>query len=144
MNGTDVVRMAYSNLFRRKLRAILTIVGVFIGTMAIVVMLSLGIGLQEAATKQMESWGDLNVITINPGRAWNQETGEMRADEQRLDDGAVAFIMGQPGVSSVMPSIQVGGQVQWGRMQGWFTLYGVSPEQFNQMTYEIEEVRRLG
>jgi len=68
MNKLDIVRMAYSNLFRRKVRAILTIVGVFIGTMAIVVMLSLGIGLDQSMRASMESWGDLNIVTVNQGR----------------------------------------------------------------------------
>jgi len=143
MNNVDVVRMAYGNLFRRKMRAILTIVGVFIGTMAIVVMMSLGIGLSEATTKQMESWGDLNMITVNQGRSWNPETGEYRGDEQKLNDDAVALIRSQPGVQSVMPSIQVGGQVKWGKMDGWFNLLGVDPELFSQMTYEIADGRFL-
>ena len=143
MNSVDVFRMAYGNLFRRKLRAILTIVGVFIGTMAIVVMMSLGIGLSEATTKQMESWGDLNMITVNQGRSWNPDTGEYRGDEQKLNDDAVALIKSQPGVQSVMPSIQVGGQAKWGKLDGWFNLFGVDPELFSQMTYEIAEGRFL-
>ena len=143
MNSVDVVRMAYGNLFRRKMRAILTIVGVFIGTMAIVVMMSLGIGLREATTKQYESWGDLNMITVNQGRSYDYDTGEFRGDEQRLNDDAVALLRGQPGVVSVMPSIQVGGQTAWGKKQGWFNLYGVEPDLFNQMQYEIAEGRRL-
>lgn len=143
MNNVDVLRMAYGNLFRRKMRAILTIVGVFIGTMAIVVMMSLGIGLKESTTKQMESWGDLNMITVNQGRSWDPETGEYKGDEQRLNDDAVALFKSQPGVVSVMPSIQVNGQAKYGKKEGWLNLYGVEPEIFNQMTYEIAEGRTL-
>jgi len=143
MNSVDVLRMAYSNLFRRKMRAILTIVGVFIGTMAIVVMMSIGIGLQESTTKQMETWGDLNMITVNQGRSWNPETGDYRGEEQRLNDDAVALLKNQQGVISVMPSIQIWPQVKWGKMDGWFNLYGVDPEPFSQMTYEIAAGRTL-
>jgi ABC-type antimicrobial peptide transport system permease subunit len=135
--------MAYGNLFRRKMRAVLTIVGVFIGTMAIVVMMSLGIGLQESTTKQMESWGDLNMITVNQGRSWDQETGEYKGDEQRLNDEAVALLQSQPGVLSVMPSIQVSAQAKYGKKEGWLNLYGVDPELFSQMTYEIAKGRAL-
>lgn len=133
MNSVDVVRMAFSNLFRRKMRAILTIVGVFIGTMAIVVMLSLGIGLSEAMTKQMESWGDLNKITVNRGRSYNYETGEMMGAEQRLNDEAIEIIKREPGVTIVMPSIQIGGQTKWGKKEGWFNLFGVDPALFARM-----------
>jgi len=143
MNSADVLRMAYGNLFRRKLRAVLTIVGVFIGTMSIVVMMSLGIGLSESTTKQMETWGDLNNITVNQGRSWNPETGEYMGEERRLNDDAVAFIKSKTGVLSVMPSIQVSGQSTWGKKQGWINLYGVDPDIFNQMNYEIAGGRRL-
>ena len=37
----DVVRMAFKNLFRSKVRTILTVLGIVIGTTAIIIMLSL-------------------------------------------------------------------------------------------------------
>ena len=44
----DILSMAARNLLRRKSRTFLTMLGVLIGTTSIVVMVSLGIGLQEA------------------------------------------------------------------------------------------------
>ncbi|CUQ07128.1 Uncharacterised protein [Dorea longicatena] len=43
MRWIDLLRMSSSNLRRRKLRSILTILGVVIGTASIVVMISLGL-----------------------------------------------------------------------------------------------------
>ncbi len=143
MKTVDIVRMAYGNLFRRKVRAFLTIIGVFIGTMAIVVMMSLGIGLKEATTKQMESWGDLNMITVNQGRSYDSETGEMREDEQHLNDDAVALMQGQPGVVSVMPMYNIGGSAKYGKKEGYLNLYGVDPETFASMNYTIAEGRMI-
>lgn len=143
MKSIDIVRMAYGNLFRRKVRAFLTIIGVFIGTMAIVVMMSLGIGMKEAMTKQMESWGDLNMITVNPGRSYNYETGEMRGDEQHLNDDAVTLIQGQPGVVSVMPMYQISGSAKYGKKEGYLSLYGVDPETFASLGYTIAEGRMI-
>ena len=48
MNWMDLLRMSSSNLRRRKLRTFLTVLGVVIGTASIVVMISLGLGLQQA------------------------------------------------------------------------------------------------
>ena len=42
MNFLDLLTMSAGNLWRRKLRTILTVLGVVIGTASIVVMLSLG------------------------------------------------------------------------------------------------------
>ena len=135
MKTVDIVRMAYGNLFRRKIRAILTITGVFIGTVAIVVMMSLGIGLKEATTKQMESWGDLNMITVNQGRSYDPETGEMREEEQHLNDDAVALFQSQPGVVAVMPMYNIGGSAKYGKKEGYLNLYGVDPATFASMNY---------
>ncbi len=143
MNKFDIVRMAYSNLFRRKVRAILTIIGVFIGTMAIVVMLSLGIGLDRSMRANMESWGDLNIVTVNQGRSWDPETGEVKGEEQSLNDGAVEMIRGMAGVTAVLPSYQVGVSAKYGKKEGYLQLVGVDPEGFSKMTYTIAEGRML-
>ena len=47
MKFLDLLTMSVNNLRRRKLRTGLTVLGVIIGTASIVVMISLGIGLQE-------------------------------------------------------------------------------------------------
>lgn len=143
MNKLDIVRMAYSNLFRRKVRAILTIVGVFIGTMAIVVMLSLGIGLDQSMRASMESWGDLNIVTVNQGRSWDPETGETMGEEQSLNDAAVEMIRGMSGITAVMPSYQIGVSAKYGKKEGYLQLVGVDPAEFAKMTYTIAEGRML-
>ena len=45
-------------------RSILTIIGVVIGSMAIIVMVSLGIGIQESMMSMIERWGDLTTIEV--------------------------------------------------------------------------------
>ena len=45
MKISDMISMCFGNLFRRKMRSILTVVGVVVGTCAIVVMISLGLGM---------------------------------------------------------------------------------------------------
>ena len=46
--------MSLESLFKRKVRTILTIMGVVIGTTSIVVMLSLGLGMKSALLWEME------------------------------------------------------------------------------------------
>lgn len=41
----DLLRMSSSSLWKRKVRTVLTVLGVVIGTASIVVMVSLGLGL---------------------------------------------------------------------------------------------------
>ena len=49
MSVKDLLKMSLSSLWRRKLRTILTVLGVVIGTASIVVMISLGLGLNKAS-----------------------------------------------------------------------------------------------
>ena len=65
MNKKDTIRIAFRNFTRRKTRSILTIMGVLIGTAAIVVMVSLGIGMNESFRRQLSRMGSLNVIEVN-------------------------------------------------------------------------------
>ena len=57
MSWIDLLRMSASNLKRRKLRTFLTVLGVVIGTASIVVMVSLGLGLQKSVYDEMEQSG---------------------------------------------------------------------------------------
>lgn len=64
MKFPDLLIMSMNNLRRRKLRTVLTVLGVIIGTAAIVVMVSLGIGLNEMTMEQIASWGSLTTIEV--------------------------------------------------------------------------------
>ena len=64
MRWSDLLRMSAGSLKRRKLRAFLTILGVVIGTASIVVMISLGLGLQQSMYEQMELDGGTTGLTV--------------------------------------------------------------------------------
>ena len=44
----DMIKMCLQNLTRRKSRTILTVLGVVVGCCAIVIMMSIGIGVQNS------------------------------------------------------------------------------------------------
>ena len=62
MSIIDLLRMSLESLFKRKVRTILTIMGVVIGTTSIVVMISLGIGMKSARTRNFEA----GILTDEP------------------------------------------------------------------------------
>ena len=65
MNWKDLLRMSLSNLKRRRLRTFLTVLGVLIGTASIVVMISLGLGLQQSLYREVEQSGGLTMIRVS-------------------------------------------------------------------------------
>ena len=64
MNWNDLLRMSINSLRRRKLRTFLTVLGVLIGTASIVVMISLGLDMQQSLYQKIEQSRELTNITI--------------------------------------------------------------------------------
>jgi len=59
---TDYLRISINNLLQRKTRSFLTIIGIVIGIMAVVALISIGQGLQESITGQFEKIGSDRII----------------------------------------------------------------------------------
>ena len=60
----DLISMTLRNLLRRKARTLLTMMGVVVGTCAIVVMVSLGLAMTKSMEESLAQMGDLTQITI--------------------------------------------------------------------------------
>ena len=65
MNNLDLLAIGARNLWRRKLRTFLTVLGVVIGVTAIIIMLSFGLGIDAQNQKMIASMGDVTTITIH-------------------------------------------------------------------------------
>jgi len=142
MYKVDILKMAYKNLWRRKVRTFLTVLGVLIGTTSIVVMLSLGIGLNEVQKRNMERWGSLNLIQIHQGMNYDDQ-GNPIGQANPLNDDAVKEIKSMQGVAAVSPGFNMGGRAQWGKKEGHLQLVGLEPEQMAQFEFEIANGRLL-
>ena len=90
MSWIDLLRMSASNLKRRKLRTFLTVLGVVIGTASIVVMVSLGLGLQKSVYDEMEQSGGLT--TINVTGSGSVGDGMMYSSNSENSDEASKYI----------------------------------------------------
>ena len=64
MNVRDLLRLVWANINRMRGRAIMTGLGVVIGTAAIVVLIALASGLRESAAGDLSQFGPVNQITV--------------------------------------------------------------------------------
>ena len=142
MSKLDILLMAWQNLLRRKVRTVLTVLGVLIGTTSIVVMISLGIGLRESITQNMAQWGSLNQITINSFVRFDRE-GNPVGEAKALNDSAVEELQSLPGVIGVSPGFEVSGEALWGRRQGYINLIGIDPSQMQKFEFVTTRGRLL-
>lgn len=128
MKIIDFASMGFKNLWRRKLRTILTTVGVSIGTFSIVIMLSLGIAMTEGYKNQLAEWGNLTKIEVQRyGYHYDEETGMGVSQEQTLDDNLVQKLSTLEHVRGVTPILGVSATLKSGKYQAWCYITGIDP-----------------
>lgn len=130
MKVLDLLRLSTSSLFKRKMRTILTVLGVTIGVASIVVMVSLGLGLSRSLTEEMSSYGSLTSVTVEDSSNtyyWYDDDSSNNTDEEKhLDDDAIAELMALPNVEQVVPMLRMDVMLKSGGYEGnYITLYGV-------------------
>lgn len=64
---SEISTLALKSLFRNKTRSILTMIGIIIGVSAVILLVSIGQGLQKYITDQFEQLG-ANLVLVVPGR----------------------------------------------------------------------------
>jgi putative ABC transport system permease protein len=64
----EIVTLAFKSIIRNKGRSILTSLGIIIGVSAVILLVSLGEGLQKYITNQFEELGT-NVVAVLPGKS---------------------------------------------------------------------------
>ena len=65
MTNLDILKMALKNLAKRKLRTALTILSVVIGSSSIIIMVSLGVALNDSFEKQIKNMKNITNIELN-------------------------------------------------------------------------------
>ncbi len=125
--GTMVVVAALQAILRNKMRSALTMLGVFIGVAALIAMVAVGQGANEAVRKQIESLGT-NLVVVVPGAtvAGGVRGGFGSASTLTVAD-AQAIRREDPAVGQVGYLIRQSGQIQYAN-QNWTTsIQGVTP-----------------
>lgn len=127
MRFSDIISMSAANLWKRKVRTILTVLGVVVGTASIVVMLSLGIGLQSAMLGQIQSEGSMTDIQV-----YNWGSGSNGQQQQLTDDKVTEFEQ-LDHVKRVSPILSISAELTQGKYQSWVQIYGVTQEYMEQI-----------
>lgn len=137
MKISDILGMSLMNLWRRKMRTVLTVLGVIIGTASIVVMLSLGIGLKETMLAQVGTAGGLTEIMVS-------SDSDYGTDDLLLSDSTVETFYGIEHVENVEPQMWYSMPVQAGKYENNFTIVGVSDAYLENIELEEGELPQAG
>ena len=146
MSFYDLMSMSLGNLWRRKLRTILTVLGVLIGTTSIVAMLSLAFGMKQRMMEQYESMGSVTQITVNGGGGGmdSGSSGSQTDTSTMLTESNMKMFQEMEHVKAVQPQLSFDGNMTSGRYSGYGNLIGVDQSMLDSQELEKGENPQAG
>ncbi len=144
MSLIDLLRMSSGNLKRRKLRTFLTVLGVVIGTASIVVMISLGLGLQQSTYKEIEKSGGLTTIQVT-GKEGQGDISMSSGEESKehITDDVIEKLKKLENVEFVSPVLEIPAIALKGNYEGYLTLQGMTHEALEKMKIPLNDGGKL-
>lgn len=139
MKISDLLKLSFDNLKRRKGRTFLTVLGVIIGTCSIVMMVSIGVALDKSFDEMLQNMGDLTLIEVYN---WSGNS-----DVDPLTDDVIDGFMDIDGVRISTPLYQpryfdaqfVSGSND--KYRAWGNIRGIKKEAIEAYGYELTEGR---
>ena len=120
MKSYDLFDLAVRNLRQSKLRNGLTTIGISVGVASLVAMLSLGVGLQQLATRRLAGSGMFDTVFVTSrqdSRGFDKEEDAKEPNPDKspvLDEPARQAITKLPNVTEVEPEMRVMGEIAYG------------------------------
>ncbi len=128
---SETIRTAIGALSARRMRSLLTVLGILIGITAVMLTVGLGQGAQASITNQINSLGS-NLIVVSPSNSSSStgiRGGGAAATTLTLADAAM---LGQknvvPDASALAPVSSTSGSLQYGDTTWTSTVVGTTPD----------------
>jgi macrolide transport system ATP-binding/permease protein len=141
--GVMALRAASRALARNKLRSILTMLGIFIGVAALIAMVAVGQGANQAVEEQIQSLGT-NLLVVVPGATTSNGVRAGLGSVSTLTVGdADSILKNDSSVSQVSYLDRQIAQVEYGN-QNWSTnVQGVTPSYLSVCNWSVVAGRPL-
>lgn len=137
----DRFKESYKNAIRamvsKRLRTLLTMLGIIIGIMSVVSVVAFARGASDKVIANISSMGS-NTIMVLPGKY----SGDVKASNVKtLTVKDILALKGQPFIDSVSPTVTCSGYVQRGNLEANTTVYGISSDYFSVYSKKAREGR---
>ena len=138
MDLASILRIAFRALARNKMRSTLTMLGVIIGVGAVIAMMGIGQGADQAVQRQLANLGS-NMLFVSSG---SMNLGGLRlgwgATKTLVHEDVAAMLKECPAVASAAPGTQTSAQVVY-ENDNWGTrITGTTPEYFDIRTWTFQ------
>ena len=159
MSFGDLLKMSLSSLWRRKLRTVLTVLGVVVGTASIMVMISLGLGLSKSNMEQIEQYGGLTTITVYPnengGGMYYSDSGMAASSMEggasgsgsnepiRINDAMITTLSQLEHVEIASPVLSTSAIAKYGKWEAYINIQGMSKEALQKLNLDLTDGSEL-
>lgn len=124
-----LIRLGYQNLMAKKTRSLITIFGMSVGVGVIVLLLSLGYGIERLIISKVATLDELKMIDVSIGD--NTST--------RLNNSLISKINKLPNVGKTIPIISVVGKITYNKAQTDVLVYAVSKDYLDITKVKLTE-----
>lgn len=126
---SDNIIIAFKNIRERKTRVFLTLLGIAIGIMAIVSLMSIGEGMELAITQELSSLSDTIFVTIGVDVEGASPAGGGLdfTSMEYISDRDVGDIQRIQGIKDISPILSGGGLMEYNNELSYVTLLGMEP-----------------
>ena len=127
MRIKDFLTLTGSSLVAHRARSLLTALGIAVGIAAVVLLTSIGEGLQKYVMAQFTQFGT-TLVAVNPGKAMTAGTsvGVFGTERPLTIEDAMALEQ-LPYAQVVVPFVQGNAEVEFGSLRRRTTIYGAGP-----------------
>lgn len=134
---------AWQSLREQRGRAVLSSLGVTVGTIAILLLVSIAKGVQEDVGGEVRNIG-VNILIVLPGRFEEGTVNPNMAGQSFLKESHAERLRQEPGVVSVATLTFAGGGVRVGEKEAYPATMAASPEWFGMHRLKLAEGRTYG
>ena len=141
MRWVDLVEASLNSLRQRRFRTALTVLGVMIGTMAVVVMVSLGIGMTQSVLDSVSSNSAMTRVIVYPGSSGRGGDSGGSRQEVVLNSQTIAKLSQIAGVTAVTPVYSVTANAKIAGQDGWIQIRAMSAEGLAAEGFDLAQGR---
>jgi len=131
--------VAFSSLFRNKMRTALTMLGIVIGIASVIAMVSIGQASTQSVKSELSSMGS-NMIMIMPARQQRGGVDMGMTSSKSLDNKDLeSLVKNTRYVADISPMVSSNKQLIYGNNNHSCSINGVSASYLNIRKYELKE-----
>lgn len=139
---TFIIKSAFEDFRRNKIRTFLTSLGILIGVSSVVLLIALGLGLRKYISNQFESLGS-NLLIVMPGNITNFSSRSSFVGGTKFDEKDVTTIKKIKGIKYIAPISIKSVKAQSGGNSESCSLYGTTEDVFAVINLQSDKGRNF-